>query len=247
MMQGLKVVLALATAVVMAGCDVTTVGMPMPDADKTKQPQTMTLAQPNPVSTNQAARNFVEVISRVEHVAEATCRAKSPGAFCDFQIGVDDREGLPPNAYQTIDNFGRPVIAFTLSLLVMTRNQDELAFILGHEAGHHIAGHIERTQQSAMAGALIGGALASLSGAAAAEIDQAQQMGAQVGARRYSKDFELEADALGTLIAFRAGYDPLIGAQFFARIPDPGNRFLGTHPPNAARVQTVRTTLAGLQ
>jgi hypothetical protein len=32
-----------------------------------------------------------------------------------------------------------------------------------------------------------------------------------VGARRYSKAFELEADALGTVIAARAGYDPLRG------------------------------------
>lgn len=41
-------------------------------------------------------------------------------------------------------------------------------------------------------------------------------------------------------------YDPLRGAEFFTRIPDPGNRFLGTHPPNAARLETVRRTAAAL-
>ncbi len=68
-----------------------------------------------------------------------------------------------------------------------------------------------------------------------------------VGARRYAKDYELEADALGTVLAWEAGFDPERGAAFFARIPDPGNRFLGTHPPNAQRIDTVRRTLASLR
>ena len=57
---------------------------------------------------------------------------------------------------------------------------------------------------------------------------------------------ELEADALGTIIAHEAGFDPLRGAAFFERIPDPGNQFLGTHPPNAARIETVRRVAASL-
>ncbi|MDZ4136092.1 MAG: M48 family metalloprotease, partial [Paracoccaceae bacterium] len=68
-----------------------------------------------------------------------------------------------------------------------------------------------------------------------------------VGARRYSKGFELEADALGAEIALRAGLDPVRGAQFFARIPDPGDAFLGTHPPNADRMATVRAAVAHLR
>jgi predicted Zn-dependent protease len=56
----------------------------------------------------------------------------------------------------------------------------------------------------------------------------------------------LEADSLGTEIAFVAGYDPMLGAAFFDRIPDPGDRFLGTHPANADRKRTVAATLARL-
>ena len=88
--------------------------------------------------------------------------------------------------------------------------------------------------------------LATLTGATAAGVDEATKLGAQVGARSYSKDFELEADALGTVITHRAGFSPLKGAAFFTRIPDPGDRFLGTHPPNAARIQTVRDTVKTL-
>ncbi|MDN3710915.1 M48 family metalloprotease [Paracoccus cavernae] len=60
-----------------------------------------------------------------------------------------------------------------------------------------------------------------------------------MGARYYSRDWELEADYLGAIVALNAGYDPEHGAQFFARIPDPGDRILGTHPSRAARMAQV--------
>ncbi len=194
-----------------------------------------------------AARNFVAVVAAVEPVAERECRARAPQLDCDFRIVIDDRPGLPPNAFQTIDDSGRPVVGFTLALIAEARNQDELAFVLGHEAAHHIAGHIPRSRQSALAGALILGTLASLSGADTGGIDTAQNLGATVGARRFSKEFELEADRLGTVVAFRAGFDPARGAAFFDRTPDPGNQFLGTHPPNADRRAAVLDTLRTLR
>jgi predicted Zn-dependent protease len=199
------------------------------------------------LDSDTAARNFVAVVAEVEPVAERECRAQAPRLNCDFRIVVDDRPDQPPNAFQTVDKDGRPVIGFTLALIRDARNRDELAFVLGHEAGHHLAGHLARTQQSAAAGALILGALASLGGAQGANVQVAQDIGATVGARRYSKDFELEADRLGTIIAFHAGYDPARGSEFFDRLPDPGNQFLGTHPPNADRRATVLRTLDDLR
>ena len=145
-----------------------------------------------------------------------------------------------------MDKSGRPVLAFNLAFIAQARNSDELAFVMGHEAAHHISGHIARQQRNAATGAILLGGLAALTGASSGGISSAQDIGASVGARSYSKDFELEADALGTVITKRAGYDPLRGAQFFTQIPDPGDRFLGTHPPNAKRLETVRRVNAGL-
>lgn len=193
-----------------------------------------------------AQSNFRSVVSRVEPVAERVCRDRTRGVNCNFQIVVDTRRGIPPNAFQTLDRDGRPILGFTAALIRDARNQDELAFIMGHEAAHHIRGHIPRAQQSAAGAAIIAGALASAGGAEAAVIRDAQRVGAAVGARRFSKSFELEADELGTIIAARAGYDPIRGAEYFARVPDPGNQFLGSHPPNADRVATVRRVAAGL-
>jgi predicted Zn-dependent protease len=170
----------------------------------------------------------------------------APSANCDFQIVVDDRPGQPPNAFQTVDRTGRPILAFNLALIASVENADELAFVMGHEAAHHVLGHLGRTQQNAAVGAVILSGLVALGGADAATVQSAEQLGASLGARTYSKEFELEADQLGTVITARAGYDPVRGALFFNRIPDPGNRFLGTHPPNAARMEIVRRTAAGL-
>ncbi len=196
-------------------------------------------------AADRAARNFVTVVERVAPVAEQECRRRAPTTNCNYMILIDDRLDEPSNAFQTVDQTGRPMIIFTLALIAEVRNQDELAFVLGHEAAHHILGHLTQTAQNAQLGALVLGNLAAASGYSGAVVESAAALGAEVGARQFSKAFELEADALGAVITRRAGYDPVVGAAFFARIPDPGDEFLGTHPPNAERQATVQRVVAG--
>lgn len=213
------------------------------------RPDVQPVAQsvPPQLSQRQAVDNFALVVRRVEPVAEQLCQQRAPQRNCDFRIVVDDRPGQPVNAYQTLDRNGRPIIAFTVAMIADARNADEIAFVMAHEAAHHIAGHIARQQQNAAVGAALLGTLAgALADGRPDAIDNAQRIGATVGARRYSKDFELEADALGTRITAAAGFDPLKGAAFFFRIPDPGDRFLGTHPANADRLRTVQRVAASL-
>ena len=194
-----------------------------------------------------ARRSFGEVVARVEPVAERECKDRTSGVNCDFLIQVDPDLHDEPNAFQTVDHRGRPVILFTVSLIDSAQNADELAFILSHETAHHILGHLDRQARHAAAGAAIFGDLATQDGASPEVVLRAQRIGAALGARSYSKDFELEADQLGTVIAYHAGFDPLRGAEYFGRLPDPGDRFLGTHPPNAARVWVVQQTMRVLQ
>ena len=220
----------------------------MPPQGAARPPLAPSLPVAPPPDGRTAARAFLEVLDRVEPVAEAACRQQRPDLNCDFLILVDNDASKAPNAFQTLEpQTGRPVIGFTLSLIAEARSADELAFVLGHEAGHHIAGHLPRQKQSAAAGAVLLGVIAALGGADAAVVENASQIGASVGARRYSQDYELEADSLGTLIAWRAGYNPEAGAAFFSRLPDPGNSFLGSHPPNAARMQRVTATLEAIR
>ena len=146
--------LALISMVVLAGC-MSTVDQPVARAPDQTQAQTQPQGLTAKLAAQRAAKQFVDVVGTVEPVAERECRRRAPGSNCDFQIVVDDRKGMPPNAYQTLDKAGRPVIAFTLAMIAEARNADELAFVMSHETAHHIAGHIRRQEENAAAGAVI--------------------------------------------------------------------------------------------
>lgn len=223
------------------------VGPSEPNSPSAPAPAPSAPANAISIDSERAARQFIDVVRTVEPIAEAECRARTSDLNCDFNIVVDDGPAQSPNAFQTLDKNGRPVLAFNIPLIATVRNADELAFVMGHEAAHHIEGHLARQQQNATAGAVILGGLATITGGGEQIVQSAQKVGATIGARGYSKDFELEADRLGTVIAHKAGYDPVLGAAFFTRIADPGDKFLGTHPPNAARIETVRQTAASLK
>lgn len=196
------------------------------------------------LTPQQAAMNFRDVIARVEPVAEQLCQERTPDQPCDFAIYVDGAPQKGVNAFHTIDEAGRPAIIFTLGLITMAENADELAFVMSHEAGHHIGRHLPQVRARADLGAEVFAQIARAGGASDRAVGEVAQIGAAVVARQFSRQAELDADAIGTIIALRAGYDPLRGAAFFARIPDPARNFMATHPPNAERMETVRRTVA---
>lgn len=222
----------------LAACDVALAPGPMGNGGIASQTQ----ATPIPRDQRAMARAFVDVVERLEPVAERECRNRSRGLNCDFLIVVDDDPDAPVNALQTVDDTGRPIIAFTIAMIAEARNTDEIAFVMAHEAAHHVENHLQQMRRNATLGAVVFGQLAGVTGGGADAVRSAQEIGAAIGARTYSKEFELQADSLGTIIAARAGFDPVRGAEFFFRVPDPGDQFLGTHPPNADRVQIVLQT-----
>ena len=184
------------------------------------------------------------------------CREQAPGADCDFRIGLETDPKMPPNAFQTLNEQGRPVIIVSASLLGEMQSDDELAFVLSHEASHHIAGHIARQQQQQALGALVLGGLVAAAGQAYGSpasddaIRQAMDVGAYVGARAYSQSYELEADTLGTYVTARAGYAPERGADIFGRpaLANPGGPpILASHPGSAQRQATVARVAADVR
>ncbi len=228
--------LALALIPLMAAC-----AAPSPPSGGNAEP----LPQVTRTGSPQSVADFRAVAARVEPVAERACRSRTRGTNCDFRIVIDSRRELGANAYQTYDKSGRPIIGITPALIRGMRNRDELAFVIGHEAAHHIEGHIAQTQVSATTGAILGNVLGSAIGLDTQAVEIATNIGGTVGARRFSKEFELEADALGARITEAAGYDAMRGVLYFAEAADPGNRFLGTHPPNAERIRIVQRTVGG--
>jgi predicted Zn-dependent protease len=204
-----------------------------------------------PAGSPRTASDFARVAARVEPAAEAYCREVAPGAprgYCDFDIHLQRDPRMPPNAFQTRGRDGRPVVVMAASLLSEMRSDDEVAFVLSHEAAHHIAGHIPKQQQQQLLGALVLGGIVAAAGdpyggpASDRAIQRAMDVGAYVGARSYSQSYELEADTLGTYITVTAGYAPERGADIFSRpaLANPGGPpLLASHPGSAQRQATV--------
>lgn len=206
------------------------------------------------------AADFRRVAARVESVAESFCREELPEAparYCDYRVGLQTDPRMPPNAFQTRGEDGRPIVVVGSTLLAEMLSDDEIAFVLSHEMSHHIAGHIPRQQQQQVLGALILGGLVAAAGdpatgapASDAAIRRAMDIGAFVGGRTYSQSYELEADTLGAFIAARAGYDPELGARIFLRpaLANPGGPpLLASHPGSAQRQATVARTAAEIR
>ncbi len=205
---------------------------------------------------SRTARDFSRVVSRVEPAAEAFCRAELPSApatYCDFRVLLETDPKMPPNAFQTRGEDGRPVVVVGARLLAEMQSDDELAFVLSHEMGHQIAGHIGKQQQQQVLGAIILGGLVAAAGdgyggaASGDAIGRAMDVGAYVGGRAYSQSYELEADTLGTYIAARAGYSPERGADIFGRpaLANPGGPpILASHPGSAQRQAVVARVTA---
>lgn len=246
----------LLLALLLTGCG-TTYAVPQVDAAATVSPASPVgpapAAAPGPARTR---GDFSRVVSRVEPAAERLCRQENPGAAaaaCDFRIVLDP--AMEPNAYASAGDDGRPQITFAASLLPIMESDDEIAFVLSHEAGHHIAGHLAKQQQQRAVGVALGG-LAAAVGAAYGfpqsddAMQRAMQLGGEVGARGYGQTYELEADTLGAYIAARAGYNPQNGALFFQRpeiASDGGLPILVSHPASAQRQATVAAAWTEIQ
>jgi len=234
-----KIVMAV-MALTLSGCVETTGSAP-----KTQTPaKTVTDIALPAASKNRTMQNFLAVVHRMEPGIERECRVRTSGENCNFKIVIDGRKDQKPNAFQKQDKHGRPIIAFTQTMIASFRNEDEIALVLGHEAAHHLKGHIPKTRDSLIEGAVVGGLLAAAGGGNAAVVKKAQERGGHRSSRVYSKQYELEADELGTIIMIRAGYNALRGVAIMKRISDPGNRYLGSHPPNAERIAIIRRTAA---
>lgn len=261
----LRAVSAASFAVLLSACG-TTYTMPGIGDETTSRASTMfaeaKAAPPRaPASQSTGVARFNRVVHRVEPVARQLCEqelARNKPVDCNVKLELD-REMAERNAYFTYARAGNrePVIRFSVPILQDATSDDEVAFILGHEYGHLIGQHIVKQQQQAIAGALILGAIAAYGNASAAsagqyydpnDVSRSMELGAAVGQHAFSQTYELESDMLGTRIAHYAGYDPVKGAQFFARDETARSEngklsFWGTHPADEKRMAIVIATM----
>ena len=194
----------------------------------------------------QASARYARVTARVEPVAEQICRSfhqDKPASFCDFQFALREDPNEPANAFQSIGKDGRPLITFNSNMLKQVQNDDELAFVMAHEAGHQTAAHLIKSRNNQILGGAVLGLLVGLGGG---DTRVGVNLGTRIGGLAYSKKYELQADTIAVHITDRAGYDAERGVKELARTGG-SNSFLSTHPASAERVANAQAVLADIR
>ena len=170
-----------------------------------------------------------------------------------------------PNAFAIPGGY----VYATRGLLSLMNNEAELAFVLGHEAGHIAAHHADKRQKVTQRDVLLGTLGQTLLGAVLGNGTLGRVGGSlgQAGIQRlvvgnvmsHSRAEEFEADDLGVVYTRRAGYDASASADILgslaaqtaldARISGQARTTPGwamSHPDPAARVARSRQRAASL-
>ncbi len=122
----------------------------------------------------------------------------------------------------TLNAFALPggYIYFNSGTILAAADLDELAGVMAHEIAHAKRSHVARLAEKQAIPSLLASLLGI--GAAVATGDPAAMIVAQ-GVNEslrlsYTREFEAEADSVGTVFMVRAGYDPMGMADFFDRL-----------------------------
>ncbi len=141
---------------------------------------------------------------------------------------------------------GGPVF-INLGTITAAANEAQLAGVMAHEMSHvymmHSAKQMKQNETPSIIAGLgqvlgqmiggIGGALASIGG----------QLGGGMLSMKYSRFDEAQADHVGAIIMYKAGYDPRQMAVFFQTLEQKsgngGPQFLSDHPNPGNRYQAI--------
>ncbi|MGC8976304.1 MAG: M48 family metalloprotease [Candidatus Ratteibacteria bacterium] len=133
-------------------------------------------------------------------------------------------------------------IFVTVGLLRFLQDDTELALVLSHEIAHAVLGHVEKTLGNRILGTILDIAIILTTGI------NTQGIFGDIGALVYSKEFEKEADYLGTYILAASGYDITNAANLWRKMAAeyPGSTkdiFLATHPSSPERYILIEKTV----
>ncbi|MCD6359616.1 MAG: M48 family metalloprotease [Armatimonadetes bacterium] len=131
-------------------------------------------------------------------------------------------------------------IYVTSGFLKFAETEDEVWMVLGHEIGHVVNRDSIKSLKRGLIWSILNAVLTSQSETAG----EITGIGLGLLSLRYSRIDEYEADDSGTLLCYRAGYDPHMGLRFFDRLmtklekgrPSSWEVYFMTHPPTERRI-----------
>jgi predicted Zn-dependent protease len=145
---------------------------------------------------------------------------------------------------------GGKIVVYT-GILPVTKDEDGLAVVLGHEIAHALLNHGQQRMSAGLlqelggAGLQIGLGLAGVSQDTQALAMTAYGVGSQLGGTLpFSRQHESEADHYGLILMAIAGFDPEQSVPFWERMAALGGggtpEFLSTHPSDTTRIRQLQ-------
>ena len=210
-------------------------------------------ATPHDLTPEQARERLGVVYGRIKPAAVDVCRDVGESRVCAWVVQYSEER-----AFNAVALEGNQVVVFH-EIIAATESDDELAFVLAHELGHHIADHIEETRDNRNLGILAAAAAMAALGrgtgctttACLQGLQQASQasmqVGGEMGQRVFSVEQEKEADYLAAHILGLAGYDLARSRDMLLKIGTRTDRqtssFLSTHPAGPERLASYDKTI----
>jgi len=140
---------------------------------------------------------------------------------------------------------GGPIFV-NIGTITAADNEAELAGVLAHEMSHVYMQHSIKQMKKAQWTQGITGVLGTVLGGVGGAVGTLGQLGAGVAGgvltMKYSRTDEAQADAVGAIIMYKAGYDPHYMAQFFQKLASMGGagpQFLSDHPNPGNREHAI--------
>ena len=205
----------------------------------------------NKKSTNQAQTQMVVTVGKkiqkavAKYFTDKGMNSLLNGYKWEFNL-VEDKQ---VNAWCMP---GGKVVVYT-GILPITKDEDGLAVVMGHEIAHAIADHgNERMSQQLvlqMGGVALNEALKSKPEQTKALWMTTFGVGAQFGAiLPFSRIHESEADEMGLIFMAMAGYNPEKAVEFWKRMSTVSGgqkppEILSTHPSDETRIKNLQAKL----
>ena len=145
---------------------------------------------------------------------------------------------------------GGPIF-INVGTITAADNEAELAGVMAHEMSHVYMQHSAKQMKQnvgpsivAGLGQILGQMIGGVGGAIAAI---GGQLGGGMWSMKYSRGDEAQADEVGAIIMWKAGYNPKAMAEFFQKLEKEGGpggpQFLSDHPNPGNRVQAVEAEI----
>jgi metalloendopeptidase OMA1, mitochondrial len=198
------------------------------------------LKKETPISKDPAANALVQKVGKRIAAVATPDLPKAQWEFVVFESKEANAFCLP----------GGKIGVYT-GILPITKDEEGLATVLGHEVAHAAAHHGSERMSQAMlleaGGQAVGAVASGYSPTTQALAAAAYGAGSQVGVLLpFSRKDESEADHIGLVYMARAGYNPEAALQFWQRFAaatasDGGPPwFLRTHPVTETRIEDLK-------